>query len=249
MQRAVHRAQRAADAPAQQRQLLLAGGPQRLAYRPVQLVAHELGEPHVGVLFIGDAPIDEEHVEPLLEQELDERAARPEVEDLRPVDQREHEQNRDRVLPSVRAISVERRPAVRPDDVARRLTDRGVGDGQDDVRQLERRRRHAGQRPDRAHDGVPVGIGASVPLPRDSRTDCARDPRTDCARALRADGARGLWVDGGAEARRAAPPPPATGAPACPRFDAAAGRAASRPPARRGAGSAARDRRNPSRSV
>ncbi len=64
----------------------------------MQLVADELGEPHVGVRLVGDAPVDEEHVVSLLEQELDERVPGPQVEDLGPVDQREHEQDRHRML-------------------------------------------------------------------------------------------------------------------------------------------------------
>ena len=74
------------------------GRSQRLAHRPVQLIAHELGESHLGVLFVGDAPIDKEDVESLREHELDERVSSSQVEDLGPIDEREHEQYRNRVL-------------------------------------------------------------------------------------------------------------------------------------------------------
>ena len=159
MQRAVHRAQRPPDAPAQQRHLVFSGGPQRLAHRPVQLVADVLGEPHLGVLVIGDAPVDEEHVEAFREQELDERAALAQVEDLGPVDQREHEQDRDRLLAVAGAVAVQRRPAMRPDDLARRLADRGIGGRQDHVREVERGPRQVRQGLERAHGTFRARLG------------------------------------------------------------------------------------------
>ncbi len=98
MKRAVHCAERPADAPAEQRQLLFTGAAQRLANRPVQLVADELGESHVRVGLVGDPPVEEEDVEAFGEQELDERVALAQIEYLRTIDQRKHEQHRDRVL-------------------------------------------------------------------------------------------------------------------------------------------------------
>ena len=76
------------------RQLGRSACAQRLAHGPVQLVADVILEPHLRVLFAGHAPVDEKHVEPLAEQKLDQRTARAQIEDLGPVDQREHEQHR-----------------------------------------------------------------------------------------------------------------------------------------------------------
>ena len=61
---------------------------------------------------------------------------------------------------------------MRPDDLARRLTDRRVRDRQDHVRELERRARNAGQRPDRAHDASRFSLGrGSVPAAGDPFAD------------------------------------------------------------------------------
>ena len=94
--RRVHRHERPADAPAEQRELLLLRRAQRLAHGPRQLVADVGVEAHVGVLVAGHAPVEQEDVVALLEQELDERVARAQVEDVGPVDQREDEQDRQR---------------------------------------------------------------------------------------------------------------------------------------------------------
>jgi hypothetical protein len=89
----------------------------------VQLVAHVVSDPEVGVLRTGHAPADEENVEALAEQELHERVPRAQVEDLGPVDEGEDEQDRDGVPPVLAAVAVERRLAVRPDDIARARPD------------------------------------------------------------------------------------------------------------------------------
>ena len=57
--------------------------------RPRELVADVVVEAHVGVLVVGHAPVEQEDVEALVEQELDERVARAQVEDVGPVDQGE----------------------------------------------------------------------------------------------------------------------------------------------------------------
>ena len=213
MKRAVHRAQRPPDAPAQQCQLLLTASAQRLAHRPVQLVADELGEPHLRVLFIGHAPVHEEHVESLREQELDERAASAQVEDLRPVDQREHEQDRNRVL-AVGSIGSGRASSRDASRRPRAASDRSPRPGSSGSR-LRTRMWHA--------EGGPASRSCSRRFllrlgPAGGRR--RRETRSRTARA---------------QARRAAPPPPAGGARACPRFDEAAGasRVTSARPARR----------------
>ena len=58
-----------------ERELLRAGCPQRLAHRPVQLVADELRKPHVAVLVIRDPPIERGTRQIPPEQVLDERVA------------------------------------------------------------------------------------------------------------------------------------------------------------------------------
>ena len=63
--------------------LVLARRTQRLAHGPRQLIADVVVEAHVGVLVAGLAPVEQEHVVALLEQELDERVARTQVEDRR----------------------------------------------------------------------------------------------------------------------------------------------------------------------
>ena len=92
----------------------------------------------------GHAPVDEEDVVALVEQELDERVARAQVEDVGPVDEREDQQDRHRLRArrwsgSGRASSCgasRRRPWA-----SRRS--RASSRGQDDVRQLDRRDRGA----------------------------------------------------------------------------------------------------------
>ena len=93
----VQRAQRPADAPSEQAQLVGAGRPQDLAHPPRQRVADVVLEAGVRVLVVGHAPVEQVHVEALVEEELDERMPRPQVEHVRPVDQREHQQHRQRM--------------------------------------------------------------------------------------------------------------------------------------------------------
>ena len=89
--------ERAADAPAERARappVPTRASVSRIA--PRERVADEVVEPDVGVLVAGHAPVDQEDVVALVEQVLDERVPGPQVEDVRPVDQREHEQHRER---------------------------------------------------------------------------------------------------------------------------------------------------------
>jgi hypothetical protein len=116
---AVHGTYRRADPPAQQRDLVLAA---RAASRgcPSQLVADVPVQAAIGVLVVGHAPVARVDVEALVEQLLDERIARAQVEDVGAVDQREREQDRDRVLAAIAAVPVQRGCAIRRHDVPRR---------------------------------------------------------------------------------------------------------------------------------
>ena len=111
-----------ADTPAEQAQLVLAGGAQRFADRPWQLVADVVIQAHVGVLVAGHAPVEQEHVIALLEQELNKRVARPQIEDVGAVDQREDEQDRQRVRAPRGAVAIQRRLAMRPHHILRDST-------------------------------------------------------------------------------------------------------------------------------
>ena len=70
-----------------------AGRAAHLAQPRRDLVAHVVLEAQVGVLLVGHAPVEQEDVVALVEQELDERVARAQVEDVGAVDEREHEQD------------------------------------------------------------------------------------------------------------------------------------------------------------
>ena len=148
----VHGAERAADAPADERDVVGARRALRLAHAPRQRVADVVVEAGLAVLVVRDAPVEQIDVEALVEQVLDERVPRPQVEDVGPVDQREHKQHRHRVLALARAVAVQRRLAVRPDDVTRRGADPRVLDGEHDVGQLDRARRQARDALHGAHD-------------------------------------------------------------------------------------------------
>src|SRR3954465_14090434 len=152
VQRAVQERQRAADAPAEHADLVLAARAQRLADRRRDLVADVVVEPQVVVGLVRDAPVEHEDVEALLEQELDERVAPAQVEDVGPVDEREDEQDRHRVAALRAAVAVQGRLAVRPDRVLRRGADRRVALGQDRVGELERGDGRTGETLERRHD-------------------------------------------------------------------------------------------------
>src|SRR6185295_19546379 len=109
-------------------------------------------EPLVGVALVRDAPVEEEDVVALVEEELDERVALPQVEDVGAVDEREYEQDRHRVLALAAPVAPERRVAVRPDGVLRRRADRRVALGEDRVGELERGDRRAGEALEGGHD-------------------------------------------------------------------------------------------------
>ena len=91
---AVHGDQRPADAPAEQRDLVLRRSRAASRGSPTGARRTRRSRAPVGVLVARHAPVEQEDVEALLEQELDERVARAQVEDVGPVDQREHEQHR-----------------------------------------------------------------------------------------------------------------------------------------------------------
>src|SRR3954462_11968988 len=152
VQRGVEERQRATDAPAEHAELVLAAGPQHLADAGRDLVADVVVEALVGVRLVGDAPVEQEDVVALVDQELDERVARAQVEDVRPVDEGEDEEHRHRLRRLRVAIPVQRGRAVRPDDVLRGRPDRGVALGEDGVGELERGDRRAGEALERRHD-------------------------------------------------------------------------------------------------
>src|SRR4051812_1401524 len=152
VQRAVEQRQRAADAPAEHAELVLAARAQDLAHGRGNLVADVVDEPEVVVGLVGDAPVEQEDVVALLDEELDERVAAAQVEDVGPVDEGEDEQHRNRLRGVRVAVAVQRRGAVRPDDVLRRRADRRVALGEDGVGELERGDRRTGEALERRHD-------------------------------------------------------------------------------------------------
>src|SRR3954447_1812814 len=166
VQRAVEQRQRAADAPAEHAELVLAARAQHLAGGRRDLVADVVVEALVVVGLVRDAPVEEEDVVALLDQELDERVPAAQVEDVRPVDEREDEQHGDGVRRLRVAVAVQRRLAVRPDDVLRRGADRRVALGEDGVGELERGDRGAGEALERRHDDEERRVvRRRVPLP------------------------------------------------------------------------------------
>src|SRR3954466_9612218 len=152
VQRAVEERQRAADAPAEHAELVLAARAQDLAHGRGNLVADVVVEPEVVVGLVGDAPVEQEDVVALVDEELDERVAAAQVEDVGPVDEGENEQDRDRVRRLRVAVAVQRGLAVRPDDVLRRGADRRVALREDGVGELERGDRGSGEALERRHD-------------------------------------------------------------------------------------------------
>ena len=131
-----------------------------LAQRRRDLVAHVVLEAEVGVGLVGHAPVEQEDVVALVEQELDERVARAQVEDVGAVDEGEDEEDRDRVRALGRAVAVERRRAMRPHHVLGRDGDLRVALGQHDVGELERGDRRAGHALERVHrDELRGGAG------------------------------------------------------------------------------------------
>ena len=132
----------------------------------LKLFADVLLETDVGVLFVRVAPVDQEHVVALVQEVLDERRTRPQVEDVRPIDEGEHQQHRNRMPTIARPIAVQRHLAVRPDDVLGSDPNLRVSLREQDVRELERRERSPRDALERVHDRLPPLRGRRrVPLP------------------------------------------------------------------------------------
>src|SRR3954453_9301809 len=166
VQRAIQERQRAADAPAEHAELVLAARAQHLARGRRDLVADVVVEPEVVVGLVRDAPVEQEDVVALVDQELDERVPAAQVEDVGPVDEGEDEEDRNGVRRLRIAVAVQRRLAMRPDDVLRRGPDRRVALGEDGVGELERGDRGAGEALERRHDDEERRVvRRRVPLP------------------------------------------------------------------------------------
>src|SRR3954452_4748071 len=166
VQRAVQERHRAADAPAEHAELVLAARAQHLAGGRRDLVADVVVEPEVVVGLVRDAPVEQEDVVALVDQELDERVPAAQVEDVGPVDEGEDEEHRNGVRRLRVAVAVQRRLAMRPDDVLRRRPDRRVALGEDGVGELERGYGGAGEALERRHDDEERRVVRwRVPLP------------------------------------------------------------------------------------
>jgi len=118
--------------------------------QPVQLVANVILEPHVRVLLVRHAPVDEKHVESLFKQELDQRAARRRSKICGRLIIANTSNNGQRAT-AARSGSGIASSRGGPDHLARSDANGGVVGRQEHVGQLEQLRRRGGDALDHAH--------------------------------------------------------------------------------------------------
>ena len=132
MVRGVQQGQVAAEAVAEQADLVAAGQPQQPGDPGRQVFVDVILEPVLRVAFVGNAPIEQPHIEARLEQPLDEAVAGGKVEDVAVADQGEHDEQWRSDPDVVVAVVPQLGSAATPCDVLGCAADGGAGGGQAD---------------------------------------------------------------------------------------------------------------------